>query len=117
MIGMACCGTTTFAGGCSLPSAITPITCTFFLSSGGLVQYEVNGVVLKLGDYGVTPPEIDNWLQHTKTPSGLTKLNKRFFEDRIVVRPGAHIKAFASEVLTAVTLLGFFLSIAKSGGL
>ena len=39
------------------------------------------------------------------------RLTKTFFQDRIVDRPNAHIKAFAGECLTAVVLLGFFVDV------
>ena len=46
-----------------------------------------------------------------KLPLGVTKISKRFWSDRIVDRPMSHIKAFASEMLTAIVLLGFFVDL------
>ena len=80
-----------------------------FVASGGLAQYEVNGLVLKLADANISPADIDTWCLDVKVPSGCTKLRKSFWQDRVVLRPDAHIRAFASELLSAVTYLGFFI--------
>jgi hypothetical protein len=80
-----------------------------FCASGGLAQYELNGIVMELVAYGVTLEQIDRWIADVHVPNGMTKLKKTFFRDRVVQRAGRHIKAFASEVLSAVMLLVFFL--------
>ena len=59
----------------------------------------------------LTIEDIDKWKNEVVLPRGLTKLRKTFFHDRIVKRRGAHIRAFAAEVLTAVVILGFFVDI------
>ena len=80
-----------------------------FVASGGLAQYELNGFVLKLADVNISPADIDTWCLDVSVPSGVTKLRRTFWQDRVVMRAGAHIRAFASEVLSAVTYLGFFI--------
>ena len=42
-------------------------------------------------------------------PRGLTRLSE-FFATRTVLRVNAHMRAFASEMLTAVVVLGVFIA-------
>ena len=75
-------------------------------ASGGMAQYELNGLVLKFRDEAdFSLPDIDAWISTIKLPSGMTPMPKQFFETRVVDNYNAHINAFASEVLTAVVLL------------
>ena len=76
-------------------------------ASGGFGQYELNQVVLCLGDQGITTEEIDEWTHAVKKPRGHQKLGKHFFRDRVVNKRTGKVRAFAGEVLSAVTLLGF----------
>ena len=85
-----------------------------FPGSGGLAQYNVNAFVLQLSDYDISAEDIDLWCRDVHLPLSMTRLSKTFFRDRIVQRAGAHMRAFASEVLTAFVLL-VFLSIASCG--
>ena len=80
-----------------------------FPGSGGLAQYNVNAFVLQLSDYDISAEDIDLWCRDVHLPLSMTRLSKTFFRDRIVQRAGAHMRAFASEVLTAVVLLVFFV--------
>ena len=83
-----------------------------FVGSGGIAQYELNQllrVMVRLTPLRVT--DIDEWKNTVRLPRGLTRLTKTFFADRIVDRDGAHIRGFASEILTATVLLGFFVDV------
>lgn len=82
-----------------------------FLAHGGLAQYEVNGAVLALTAHGVQLSDLDAWVTAVQKPRGFTRLPKNFFQKRIVARDGAHIRAFASEMLSAISLLGFFMDV------
>ena len=84
-------------------------------ASGGLAQYELNGLVLLLVSHGLELLLLDAWVEKVRMPKGLTRLPKNYFKQRIVHTEGRHIRAFASEVLSAVTLLGFFLDVVVKG--
>ena len=73
-------------------------------SSGGIVQYQLNGYILALGRHGITCDEVDAFLRDCKG----VKLPKTFFAERIVRKDRGHIKAFASECIDAVRVLGLF---------
>ena len=85
-----------------------------FCASGGLAQYEVNGVVLKLESIGIQAADIDSWKNTVRLPRGSTKLTRSFFQDRMVRNVRGHIRAYASEVLTVVLVLGFFLDVNRA---
>ena len=81
-----------------------------FCASGGIAQYEVNQFCCSL--ISKTPLElkdIDDWKNKVVLPRGLCRLTKDFFATRTVLRVNAHMRAFASEILTAVVVLGFFI--------
>ena len=78
---------------------------------GGIGQYELNGFVLALGDYDISAGDIDEWIFSVNAPRGMKTLPRRFFATRIVPRRNAHIRAFAAETLSAITLLGFFVDV------
>ena len=80
-----------------------------FLASGGLAQYEINGLVLKLNSVGISLADIDAWKNTVRLPHNHTKLSNTFFVDRVKPNPNGHIKAFASEAMTVVLVLGFFI--------
>ncbi len=68
-------------------------------ASGGIAQYGLNGYVQELAKHGVTTEDIDSWMAHVKCPKGLTRLGNLFVSERCRKNAGAHIKAFAAEVL------------------
>ncbi len=76
-------------------------------ASGGIGQYQLNGIILHMDSVGISPTDIDQWIQTLHVPKGMAPLPKTFCSTRIVRRATAHIRAFASEVLTAVALVGF----------
>ena len=80
--------------------------------SGGIAQYEINGFVRALAEHGVDPCDLDAFCAPIKWPSGIEyKFPATFFQDRIVWKPHKHVKAFASEVLTALRALCFFIEL------
>jgi hypothetical protein len=83
-----------------------------YVASGGLAQYELNGIVLHVvNKYEIPLSDIDAWCENVKLPKGMSKLPKKFFQNRVVERADARMKAFASEMLTAVMLFGFFVDV------
>ena len=80
------------------------------VTSGGVGQYHLNQfamVVMEVCE--VSAAEIDTWVQGITLPKNYTKLHRRFFSERIVHNTGSHCKAFASDVLSAIMCLGFFV--------
>ena len=82
-------------------------------SSGGVAQYEMN-------QYLVRVKHVDNRLLGTLEefkkqvvlPKALAKPMKRIvFADRINTKPHTHIKAFASEVLSMMVVLGLWVEL------
>ena len=81
-----------------------------YFASGGVAQYQVNQFVLVLMRRGVTLASLDAFVQTITIPRGACKLQSNFFSTRIVVEKGAkkHIRAFASETVTAIRILGYY---------
>lgn len=77
-------------------------------ASGGVAQYNVNAFLLEIVRVGLPLADIDEFAAKITTPSSKQKLTRTFFQDRTVLRDGAHIKAFASEMITAIQVLGIF---------
>ena len=82
-------------------------------ASGGLAQYEVNGMVMKLVSDGLDLSDLDAMSRQIKLPKGMTRLKPRFFQERVSTsgRLRSHLRAFASETLTAVMVLGFIIDL------
>jgi len=83
--------------------------CTF--ASGGVAQYQVNALAMCVCSTGLDLAALDAFVATVSIGSGRSKLSKTFFSDRIVSRPDAHMKAFASEMLTAIQVLGIFADV------
>ena len=81
------------------------------LASGGVAQYEVNQLLRTLVRSGVSLAQIDGFCSNVTTPSSRTNLTNTFFKDRVVDKDGSHIKAFASELLSATFCLGIFIDV------
>ena len=81
------------------------------VASGGVAQYHLNGLVLHLCHRGLTLKDIDAWIATVKKPKGMDPFPREFFQTRIVHKANAHIRAFASEVIGAFVLLGFFVDV------
>ena len=82
-------------------------------SSGGVVQYELNGILNRLkAVHKNLPKKLDEFKKFVVLPKSQQKVMKRLsFEDRMVAKPGKHIKAFAGEVLSMVEVFGLWLQL------
>ena len=78
------------------------------VSSGGLAQYEVNQFVRAIVAHDFSLEQLDEFKDSIRLPGRHSTLSKHFFAKRIVSKDGSHMKAFASEMLTAVMALGLF---------
>lgn len=84
------------------------------VSSGGVAQYEVNQFVRAIIAHNTdgvsfTLKQLDEFSASVRMPRRHHSLTKDFFARRVVNGDSHHIKAFASEVLTAVMILGLFI--------
>jgi hypothetical protein len=79
------------------------------LASGGVAQYECNQFLRALRDAGISLLQVDEFAGQTILPSAWSRLPKTFFQDRVVDDSSKHMKAFASEMITAVCILGLFI--------
>ena len=82
-----------------------------YVASGGVGQYEINSLVLEIESHGHSIASIDTWIEAVELPKGMCKLGRNFLTHRVVHRQGAHIKAFAGELLTLTVLFGFYLDV------
>ena len=85
-------------------------------ASGGVLQYHINAfciAVVNMGDVEeqMTLAHLDEFQRRVKLPSSHSKLDKSYFQDRTSTNPEAHIKGFAGEVLSIVTILQLFCTI------
>jgi hypothetical protein len=83
-----------------------PMHCIF--ASGGVGQYECNGILLALTNHGLTIQEIDEWIRNITLPPG-RKLRKNFLEDRFVKDDGSHFRGFAGECIDAIVCINMFI--------
>ena len=93
------------------PRGIYPDWMHGWVASGGLAAYECNGLCLFMQSRDVSPEDIDDWVANVKLPSGVSRLSRHFFRNRVVQVVGKPMRAFAGEMLTVVMLLGFFLDV------
>ena len=81
-----------------------------YCSSGGVMQYVLNQFVLKLEKCGFDIADIDVYMKGVTLPRGMSsKMPHEFFQTRVRRKPGAHLKAFAADVMTALVTLGLFV--------
>jgi hypothetical protein len=86
-----------------------PMHC--LLASSGVSQYEVNGFCHACVSIGVAPEMLDEFSNRVVWPKGRRmELPKLFFQKRMA-KAGGHIRAFAAEVLSAVTVLVWFFKL------
>ena len=85
------------------------------LGSGGVAQFHANHFIRECSRHQIhgtrlSPELIDTYASMVEVPSRLKdkRLSKTFFADRTVQKDGAHIKAFASEMLMALPMLVLF---------
>jgi hypothetical protein len=81
------------------------------VASGGVAQYECNQLLRALVQAGISLKQVDEFCKTIVSPKTRAKLKGTFFRDRVVDRDGAHLKAFASEMLTAIQALGIFMDV------
>ena len=81
------------------------------VASGGIAQYQLNQLVLECKRAGVAIADLDAFCKNVSVPSSCSKLRHTFFEDRVVLGSGSHIKAFASEMMSAIPIVGLFLDV------
>ena len=79
------------------------------LASGGIFQYQLNQLILALRTHGIEPECIDAF--PVVFPRAYTRLKTSFFSDRYVRNEKAHMRAFGSEMLTAVVKMAFFMDL------
>ena len=84
------------------------------VASGGVFQYAVNQVVFDIRELGIPTEEIDAFQRSVRLP--VQKLHPTFFADRFVDDRAAHIKAFGSETITAISILCFFCGVRPGWG-
>ena len=80
-----------------------------YCASNGLAQHALNGLVLARQAQGVQLTTIDAWVARIKSPGRFHKLTRCFFEKRVDQNPDKAMHAYASEVLTAISYLKFFI--------
>ena len=80
-------------------------------ASGGISQYHVNAFCLAIVGHGFSLEHLDDFHMQVQWSDRRLRLGKHFFAKRVVQKATAHIKAFASEVLSAVVVLSAFFVI------
>ena len=77
-------------------------------ASGGIAQYAVNQLVLGIiQTTSTTLDDLDNFQSQMIFFKG--KLTKTFFRDRVCIGIDRHMKCFASECMTALTVMSMFV--------
>ena len=82
-----------------------------WVASGGISQYNVNAFCLAVVEHGFDLKHLDTFHEQVQWSDRRLRLGKRFFERRVVHKKTAHIKAFASEVLSATVVLAAFFCV------
>ena len=96
---------------------IQPITGTrwdwmhVLMASGGVAQYTTNKFIYELKHaHNISPDDLDRFQANIIWPKTCQKpLTKKFFKDRFVDDPGAHIKTFAAEMFSVLAVLELFV--------
>ena len=79
------------------------------VASGGVAQLEVNGFCHAIVHAGISLESIDQIHAQVSWPCASRRdLPPKFFQKRVAEEPSGHIKAFAAETLSAVTVLAAF---------
>ena len=81
-------------------------------SSGGVGQYHCNQLLRRICNAipGFSLDDLDAFAKTVTLPKATTKLSKHFFRYAMVDKDNAHMRCFASEVLTTVVVLGIFIA-------
>ena len=79
------------------------------VAAGGVAQLEVNGFCHAIVDAGISLESIDQFHAQVSWPcASRHNLPPQFFQTCAAEEPSGHIKAFAAETLSAVTVLAAF---------
>jgi hypothetical protein len=79
------------------------------VASGGVAQFQCNLVLRNLKASGISLKDVDDFASQVIVPKTWQRLTKTFFADRYVDGEKDHIKAFASEMISVIAILGIFL--------
>ncbi len=77
-------------------------------ASGGVAQYELNQFIVAVVDVGVSWEQLQTWLDLFVFPPGRQHLKSFKLSDRVVAGPDSHLRGFAGEVLSLVTVFAQF---------
>ena len=78
------------------------------VASGGIAQYEVNQFLLLVLNSRVSLEDLAQFQKTVHYPKSYNSIRSLDLAARLVNQPGAHIKAFAQEVLSLVPMMIFF---------
>ena len=94
----------------NLPDSIYFDTMHTVCAGGGFAQYEVNQFCRRVRAHGITWEMLDMWESCFRLPrNGFAKLSKHWFRERLSDgHDGSHCRAYASEIVSVVSLLSCF---------
>ena len=94
----------------NLPDSVYFDTMHNVCTSGGFGQYHINQFCRRMRQHGISGEHLDAWYACINTPrQGFGRLSKHWFSQRINDGgDGTHCKAYASEMLSVVSLLCCF---------
>lgn len=95
---------------CKFPQTVFYDWMHCLVASGGVGQYQCNEMALEVVSAGVSLADLDKFSAEVKMPKS-SRLGARFFQERIAGSRGSHLRAFASEVLNAIAVLGLFCDV------
>ena len=77
-------------------------------SSSGVGQYICNEICRQIDAQGVaTLSQLDEFAASIQYPKNAAKLNRTFFQDRVQLHAGHHLKAFATIIVLGSTLIRY----------
>ena len=79
------------------------------VASGGVAQYQCNSLLANLKSNGISLKDLDDFARQVTMPKTWERLKKPLFQDRLVNGADEHIKAFTSEMMSVIAILGIFL--------
>ena len=94
----------------NLPDIIFFDTMHNVCASGGFAQYEANQFCRQVKEHGFPMEMLDSWYSCIRSPrQGFAKLSKHWFSVRVSdASDGSQRRAYASEMLTVVSVLSCF---------
>ena len=92
-----------------MPNCCYPDSMHTWLASGGVLQCQLNAFVRKIRDEGWSDEDLDQFASAIQFPkTGCTTISKIFFRDRIVDNDKSHLRGYAGEVLSLMSILHYF---------